>query len=138
MSGFLIDTNVISEVMKPRPDKGVLAFLAEQSSPAVSTITIHELTFGIERLEAGSQRQKALRQFVDEFLETFARNILPATESVARLAGVLRAKALKSGHTAGLADVLIAATAFTHGLTVATRNISDFEKLGVPTFDPWH
>jgi predicted nucleic acid-binding protein len=138
MSGFLIDTNVISEVTRPKPDKGVLNFLAEQQSPHVSIITIHELVYGIERLETGSQRQKKLQGVIDEFLDTFAENILPSTESIARAAGAIRAKAHKDGHTAGLADVLIAATALVHGLTVATRNVGDFEKLGVPTLNPWN
>jgi hypothetical protein len=138
MSGFLIDTNVISEVTPPKPDKGVLNFLAEQQSPHVSIITIHELVYGIERLETGSQRQKKLQGVIDEFLDTFAENILPSTESVARMAGTIRAKAHKEGYTAGLADVLIAATALVHGLTVATRNVGDFEKLGVVTLNPWN
>ena len=137
MSGFLIDTNVISEVARPRPDKGVLSFLSEQRSPHVSIITIHELIYGIERLETGSRRQRTLQALIDEFLQTFANRILPATEPIARAAGALRAKAHKEGHTAGLADVLIAATAVLHGLTIATRNVSDFEVLGVPTLNPW-
>jgi predicted nucleic acid-binding protein len=103
----------------------------------VSIITIHELVYGIERLQTGSQRQKKLQKLIDEFLDTFAENILPATESIARAAGALRAKAHKDGHTAGLADVLIAATALVHGLTIATRNVGDFEKLGVLTLNPW-
>jgi len=138
MNGFLIDTNVISEVTRPKPDKGVLAFLSEQQSPHVSIITIHELAYGIEKLETGSQRQKKLQKLIDEFLDTFAENILLSTESIARAAGIIRAKAYKEGHTAGLADVLIAATALVHGLTIATRNVGDFEKLGVPTFNAWH
>jgi predicted nucleic acid-binding protein len=137
MSGFLIDTNVISEVTRPTPDNGVLNFLAGQQSPHVSIITIHELVYGIERLQTGSQRQKKLQGVIDEFLNTFAESILPATESIARTAGTMRAKAHKEGHTAGLADVLIAATAIVHSLTIATRNVGDFEKLGVPTFNPW-
>lgn len=137
MSGFLIDTNVISEVARPKPDKGVLAFLAGQPSPHISIITIHELVYGIERLETGLQRQKALRKLIEDFLETFASNILPATEAVARAAGTLRARAHTEGHTAGLADALIAATALVHGLTVATRNVEDFERLGVPALNPW-
>lgn len=138
MSGFLIDTNVISEVARLKPDKGVLEFLAGQQSPHVSIITIHELVYGIERLQTGSQRQRKLQKLIDEFLDTFAESILPATERIARTAGALRAKAQKDGHTAGLADVLIAATALVHGLTVATRNAGDFEKLGVPTLNPWN
>jgi predicted nucleic acid-binding protein len=137
MSGFLIDTNVISEVARPKPDKGVLAFLANQPSPHISVITIHELVYGIERLEAGSRRQRTLQGLIDEFLATFSENILSTTEPIARAAGTLRSKAQKEGHTAGLADALIAATALVHGLTVATRNVGDFEKLGVPSHDPW-
>lgn len=137
MSGFLIDTNVISEVARPKPDEGVLEFLAGQQSPHVSIITIHELVYGIERLQTGSQRQKKLQKLIDEFLDTFAENILPATESIARMAGAIRAKGHKEGHTAELADVLIAATALVHGLTIATRNVGDFERLGVPTLNPW-
>jgi predicted nucleic acid-binding protein len=137
MSGFLIDTNVISEVARPKPDKGVLAFLANQPSPHISVITIHELVYGIERLETGSRRQRTLQGLIDEFLATFSENILSTTEPIARAAGTLRSKAHKEGHTAGLADALIAATALVHGLTVATRNVRDFEKLGVPSHDPW-
>ena len=138
MSGVLLDTNVISEIARPKPNKGVIAFLSRQQSPHVSIITIHELTFGIERLEAGSARQSMLRSLIDEFLATFASNILPVTDPIARSAGVLRAAAQKAGHIAGLADALIAATALVHGLAIATRNVGDFERLGVPTVDPWN
>ncbi len=137
MSGYLIDTNVISELTRPKPNKGVLAFLTEQQAPFVSIITVHELIYGIERLEDGSKRQAALRSTIDEFLSTFAERILPANEPVARAAGLIRAKAHKQGHTAHLADALIAGTALVHGLTVATRNVGDFEGLGVPISDPW-
>jgi predicted nucleic acid-binding protein len=63
----------------------------------VSIITIHELVYGIERLQTGSQRQKKLQGVIDEFLNTFAESILPATESIARTAGTMRAKAHKEG-----------------------------------------
>jgi predicted nucleic acid-binding protein len=137
MSGYLIDTNVISELTKPKPNKGVLAFLAEQEAPFISIITVHELVYGIERLEDGTKRQAALRSTIDEFLSTFPERILPANEPVARAAGLLRAKANKQGHTAHLADALIAATALVHWLTVATRNVGDFKVLGVPASNPW-
>jgi hypothetical protein len=74
---------------------------------------------------------------IGEFLETFAGNILLVDEPVARTAASIRAGAHKRGHTAGLADGLIAATTLVHGLTVATRNVGDFDRLGAATLNPW-
>jgi toxin FitB len=138
VSGFLLDTNVVSEVFEPRPNSGVIVFLSVRQSAYVSIITIHELTSGIERLEAGSARQSMLRNAIDEFVQTFASSVLPVDERIARAASVLRAAAQKHGHSAGLADALIAATALVHGLTIATRDVGDFEKLGMPTHNPWN
>lgn len=138
MSHFLVDTNVISELSRPRPDPGVVKFMADQAEPYISVITYHELIFGIFAMKP-SRRQEALKESIDNFFTIihFAGRFLPVDEPVARTAAVMRATAARTGHTATFADSLIAATAYAKNLTVVTRNVADFEPLNVAVFNPW-
>ena len=134
MSGFLIDTNVISELSKPRPNPGVLDWLQTRETIALSAITIEELTFGIERAEGRSR--DVLRNWFADLLESQPR-IVEITHEVAGTAGRLRAQREAGGRRVTQADMLVVACALNAGLILATRNIRDFEGCGVALFNPF-
>jgi len=136
VSGVLLDTNVISEIAKPQPEPNVIAFLDSLTNAFVSALTIHELEFGISRLPQG-KRRATLAHTIAEFLELYGDHILPIDRQAALSAARLRRQAEQTGATLHLADALIAGTALAHNLAIATRNVSDFEALGVPLVNPW-
>jgi toxin FitB len=137
-SGFLLDTNVVSEALRPQPDARVLAWLrANEARAWLSVLTIGEIEAGI-RGAPDPRRAQALRAWLDEVLiPQFTHRLLPLDLAVARRWGERTAAARASGTPVGAVDALIAATAARHGLAVATRNARDFEHLAVEVVDPW-
>lgn len=135
MAIVLIDTNVLSELIRPRPEPSVVAFLADQLDPVVSAITIHELTFGAE--QAPVARRAKLLEWVEGVRTQFSDRIIPVTTDVATEAGRMRAAAARAGFTVEAVDSLIAASARSCNAVLATRNVRDFRPLGVPLVDPW-
>lgn len=133
---FLLDTNVVSELARPRPDARVVDFIAGATRFAVSVMLFHELLYGCETLSDPAQ-QVRLTRFVTETRNRFGPEALPITLEVAETAARLRAHAKKQGRVLTVADALIAATAVNHGLTLATRNEGDFVDLGVQIFNPF-
>jgi predicted nucleic acid-binding protein len=130
---FLLDTNVLSELARPRPSSDVVHWVAEQREVVLSVVSIEELTFGVERAPAG------MRTRLTRWLEALLASepiVLDVTMPVARLAGELRARREAGGRRLAQADAFIAATAVVHGLTLATRNTRDFAGCGVALFDP--
>ncbi len=136
MSGFLLDTNVVSELTRDAPDPGVLAFLTEQDDLWLSAIVLHELEFGLQMLPPG-QRRDGLRSVLSEFISAYEDRILPSERTGAERAAQLRAQAHRSGRVLDLGDALIAGTAKVHGLSLATRNVGDFADLEVDVTNPW-
>jgi hypothetical protein len=136
VSGYLLDTNVISEIARPKRDRGVVSFLDGLDDAFISVITLHELAFGLERLEPGSRR-RTLTETIEKFLALYHDRLLSVGAAEARSAAMLRAGQQDRGRALYLADTLIAATALTNGLILATRNTSDFEGLGISLVDPW-
>ncbi len=136
MTGVLLDTNVISELTKPNRDPSVVRFLEALEDGTVSAISVHELSYGLERLTDGVRR-RALAETVEQFLALYEDRIAPIGVPEARAAAALRADLARHGRTLHLADALIAATALVRGLTLATRNVADFEGLGVTLHNPW-
>ena len=136
MTGFLLDTNVVSEMTRSRPSPLVVAFLDRTSELWLASLVVHELEFGLRLLPPG-RRRDLLRMDLSRFLGSYADRILPIDETGAVWAARLRANAVISGRPPDLIDMLIAGTAKAHGLTVATRNVRDFEGLGVEVVDPW-
>lgn len=130
---FLIDTNVVSQTRKDNPDPAVVRWwqLRPASDLALSAISIHEIRLGIELLPAGSKRNAVETWLGDFVLKQFAGRILPVDASIAEMSARLVAAAKKKGHTADLADALIAATARVHNLKLATLNRAHFQPLGV-------
>lgn len=137
-SGFLLDTNVVSEVLRPRPDVRVLAWLrANEARAWLSVVTIGEIEAGIQGAP-DPRRAELLRVWLDEVLiPQFTHRLLPVDLPVARRWGERTAVARAAGTEVGAVDALIAATAAEHGLAVATRNGRGFERLEVEVVDPW-
>lgn len=137
MSGYLLDTNVLSELARQKPDPRVASFLSGLSDAYISVLTIHELHYGLELLPPKSKKHVALSAKVDAFATAFADRIIPVSYGISKLAAPMRVNARQAGRTVHIIDVLIAATAYDRGLIIATRNTKDFEGLGVQVFNPW-
>ncbi len=136
MSAFyLLDTNIVSEAGRKRPDAGVVRFLNEQANLRVSVILFYELMFGVEK--APKAEQARLRLFYEALEQKFAPRAFPVDLAAARKAGELRALAHRKGRVLADADALIAATAIAHGATLVTRNVKDFEGLDVRVLNPF-
>lgn len=136
---FLLDTNVFSEPARPRPDAGVLAWLAsaDENELFISAVTLAELRYGIERLPTGRKRT-TLQEWLDRELRSrFGNRILAVESRVADTCGKLMAASERAGHPMKMADACIAATAVVHGLTLVTRNVSDFEVTVKSILSPW-
>ena len=140
MSGFLIDTNVLSEYNRPGgPDAGVKRWLetTDRQTQHVSVITLAENQKGIELLAEGKRRLQ-LEQWLQQDLEAwFAGRILLVDRQVAARWASLVAKEARGGRPLPAVDSLIAATALAHDLTIVTRNTRDFEGIGASTLNPW-
>jgi predicted nucleic acid-binding protein len=138
VSGYLIDTNVVSEPNRARPNRGVVAWLhaVEDSAVHVSVITLGELRYGIARTTDATTRAR-LERFFGAFLARFSGRILPVSDGVAGRWGRLRATLTSSGIALSTSDTLIAATALEHDLTVVTRNVRHFAPTLVDVLDPF-
>ena len=136
MTGLLLDTNVVSELNRPRPEAAVVAFLANGVDLWLSAVVLHELEFGVQQLAPG-RRRELYRQRLSDFVAGYVDRILPVGRAEAVQAASLRAHARRMGRVLHLGDALIAGTARAHDLAVATRNVRDFEGLGVAVVDPW-
>ncbi len=136
---YLLDTNVVSEWTKPRPDPGVVAWLAQADEDRlfVSVITLAELRHGIERLPPGARRGRLDTWLTDDLPSRFEARILPIDQPTADHWGKVMARGQGTGRPVGAMDAFIAATVERHGLTLVTRNVTDFEALGLQLFNPW-
>lgn len=139
MTGLLLDTNVISELVKPRPSRTVVTYIAAQALDDlfISSVTLAEIRFGIESVaEAG--RRAALTSWLDtELRPRFDGRILPVSEDVMYRWLLLVDAGRKAKHTFSQPDLIIAATALERGLSLATRNVKDFALTGVRLVNPW-
>lgn len=128
---YLCDTNVISELMRPIPYPHVKEWLDKQELVYLSTITVEEISFGLAR-----KKLLKKRVWFDRFVASHV-SLLEVSQKIAERSGQLRGGLSLRGKTREQADMLIAATALAHGLTLATRNTKDFEGTGVPLFNPF-
>ena len=135
---YLLDTCVVSELSRPRPDAGVVAWMSEADATSLhlSAITIGEVRRGALRLPAG-KRRTSLSDWSERLRRGFSGRVLPIDESVALRWAEIAARAEQSGRPGSFADGLIAATALDRGLTLVTRNVADFEPFGVSLLNPW-
>ena len=136
MNGFLLDTNVVSELTKSLPDPGVVSFLSQREDLWLSSIVLHELEFGVRCLSPG-RRRDSLQHAIAALVVSFEDRILPVERKEAEYAARLRARTHRSGRVLHLGDALIAGTANAHDLAVATRNVSDFDGMGIKIANPW-
>jgi len=139
VSGFLVDTNVVSEFVKPHPDARVIRWLAPATPESLfaSVVTFGEIRIGIEDLPL-SKRRAALEEWLERGLPAwFESNLLPVTKAIADRWGRLTIEAKKRGIAITTADGLIAATALEHGLAIVTRNVKDFADTGTLIVNPW-
>ena len=136
MNGFLLDTNVISGILRPVPAARVVEFLTDQPDLWLSTIVLHELDFGLDMLPQGRRRDR-LGAVWSEFVATYEDRILPIWREEAAQAALFRTQCHRSGRVLHLADALIAGTAKANDLHVATRNVTDFEGLDLGVTNPW-
>lgn len=135
---IVLDSNVVSEVMKPSADPAVSAWLNDQVAETLylSSITLAELLFGIAALPAG-RRKEALAATLDGLLALFGRRVLPFDADAARCFAPLATKARAAGKGFPTPDGYIAAIAVANGFTVATRDTGPFEAAGIMVIDPW-
>jgi predicted nucleic acid-binding protein len=136
---FLLDTNVVSEPTRPRPNQGLLVWLASvnEESVFISTVTISELRYGVERLSAGRRRTRLDSWLRNDLLHRFEGRVLPVDIEVADACGRLSARSESQGRSIEACDAIIAATAEVHGLTLVTRDAPDFKAVLKYILTPW-
>ena len=140
MKGWLLDTNIISELRKPKCNSNVKQWADSQlpQSFYLSTVTLAEIRFGIERLKDNADLQQELTEWLDSILRPwFTERILPVDEDVILVWRQLVEVGRKQGHTFGQPDLFIAAIALVHDLCVVTRNVTDFERSDVAVLNPF-
>jgi predicted nucleic acid-binding protein len=139
LSGWLLDANVLSELRRPKPSARVVGFVSGAPLDAlyVSAVTFAEIRFGIE-LVADTGRRAALNQWLThEMRPLFANRVLAVSEDVMFTWRVLVEQGREVGHTFSQPDLVIAATALQHGLTVVTRDTGEYLRAGATVLDPW-
>ncbi|MBU3888987.1 type II toxin-antitoxin system VapC family toxin [Methylosinus sporium] len=139
MTGWLLDTNILSELRRPRPEAKVVAFIAAQPLDLlyVSTVTLAEIRFGIELVEDATRRAELGDWLTHKVRPMFERRVLPVSEDVILKWRLLVEDGRKSRHTFSQPDLFIAATALHHGLTVVTRDAAEFARARAQVLDPW-
>ena len=139
MTGYLLDTNVPSELTRSQSDPNVERWLndADDEQLFLSVVSLGEIFKGLTVLPESKRRQE-LQRWLDETLRPwFSGRILPVTERIAERWGILAGECQRKGSGLTMADGLIAATSLEHDLTVVTRNVRDFADLGIGLFNPW-
>lgn len=133
---IMLDTNVVSELMRDSADAGVARFVREIETPLMSVIVLHELGFGVELLPAGARKSR-FAAMIEAVRAQFAGRFVDVNEDDARLSGELRARVKQRGGKLDTPDALIAASALRRSLRLATRNTRHFANLGIDLVNPW-
>ena len=136
---YLLDTPVVSELVRPEPNAGVTSWVEEQveASLFLSVLTLGELAKGVARLPPSRRRERLASWLQQDIVARFEGRVLPVTAEVARRWGELDARALDAGTPLPAVDGLLAATALVHRLAVVTHNSRHFAPTGVEVVDPW-
>lgn len=140
MKGWLLDTNVLSELRRPKPEPKVVAFVTAQplDSLYVSAVTFAEIRFGIE-LIADAHKRAALGDWLNlQLRPMFQNRALPVSEDIMFKWRLMVEEGRKAGHTFSQPDLIIAATALHHGLTIVSRDEGGYSKTGAALVNPWH
>jgi toxin FitB len=136
---FLVDTNVVSEWVKPRPNEGVVAWMDEVDEDRVfiSVVSLAELRHGVERMPSGARRRRLDEWLKEELPMRFEGRVLLIDRAVAEAWGRIVARCETAGRPISTMDGFIAATAEAHRLVLVTRNVSDFESSVKEIVNPW-
>lgn len=139
MTNWLLDTNILSELRRPKPEPKVLSFIASQPLEClfVCSVTFAEIRFGIELLNDPHRRANLVDWLNHKLRPMFAQRILEVSEDVMFKWRLLVEEGRKVGHTYSQPDLIIAATALQHGLSVVSRDTTDFVRAGALVFNPW-
>jgi hypothetical protein len=139
VTGWLLDTNILSELRRPKPEPKVVKFVAAQSLDHlyVSVVTFAEIRFGIELVKDASRRMELHDWLAHRLRPMFEERTLEITEDIMLKWRLLVEDGRKSGHTFSQPDLIIAATALHHGLTIVSRDTSKFEAARAAVFNPW-
>jgi predicted nucleic acid-binding protein len=139
VTGWLLDTNVLSELRRPRPNRKVVSFVASKPLDLLfaSIVTFAEIRFGIEGVADPTRRAELNDWLTHQVRPMFEQRTLGISEDVMLKWRLLVEDGRKAGHTYSQPDLIIAATALHHGLTVVTRDTSDFGRARVPVVNPW-
>jgi toxin FitB len=139
MSGFLLDTNCISELVRPKPEPRVLNWMeaADEATLYLSVLTVGEIRRGVAGLTQGKRRTQLETWLEVDLHARFSGRIMPIDRAIADRWGLLTAEARRKGNPLSVIDGLLAATALHHNLTVVSRNSSDFSNTPAPVLNPW-
>jgi predicted nucleic acid-binding protein len=139
VTGWLLDTNVLSELRRPKPEPKVVTFVASQPLDLlyVSSVTFAEIRFGIERVTDATRRAELNDWLAHKVRPMFEQRVLGVSEDIMFKWRLLVEDGRTSGHTFSQPDLIIAATALRHGLTVVSRDTRDYERARVPVINPW-
>jgi toxin FitB len=135
---IVLDTNVVSELMRPEPAPAVASWVRERDRRELRTtvITLAEVRYGIARLPAG-RRKQVLMTAAAEIFDAFADQVLPVDSAAAEHYAIIASSRERAGKPISGFDALIAAVCRSLGAALATRNVSDFDAVGIETIDPW-
>jgi toxin FitB len=139
LTGWLLDTNILSELRRPKPERKVLAFVTAQPLELlyVSAVTFAEIRFGIELVTDAGRRADLNDWLAHRVRPMFEQRVLAITEDIMFKWRLLVEDGRKAGYTFSQPDLSIAATALHHGLTVVSRDVSDYQKARAPVLNPW-
>jgi predicted nucleic acid-binding protein len=133
----LLDTNVVSELLRPGGNPRVAEFVSNLEKPILSSIVFHELFFGLELMPIG-RRKTDLSVAIEDVRRRFRDLIVPVDDAVAQIAGKLRANEALAGFEPDGMDALIAACAIASSARLATRNTKDFQRMNIDLVNPWN
>jgi predicted nucleic acid-binding protein len=139
VTGWLLDTNILSELRRPKPERKVLTFIAAQPLELlfVSAATVAEIRFGIELAANAAVRSELNDWLANKMRPMFDQRILPIGEDVMFKWRVLVEEGRRVRHTYSQPDLIIAATALHYGLIVVSRDVREYRKARAPVFNPW-
>jgi toxin FitB len=139
VTGWLLDTNILSELRRVRPNPKVVAFIKAQPLEMlyISSVTLAEIRFGIELFAEPVRRAELDNWLTHRVRPMFEGRVLPVTEDVMLKWRLLVEEGRKTGHTFSQPDLIIGATALEHGLTLVSRDTADYERAHVPVINPW-
>jgi toxin FitB len=139
VTGWLLDTHILSELRRPKPEPRVVAFVSAQPLDLlyVSSVTLAEIRFGIELLPDAGRRTELNDWLTHKVRPMFEHRVLAITEDIMLKWRLLVEQGRKAGHTFSQPDLIIAATAQHHGLVVVSRDTAEYEKARVDVLNPW-